>query len=392
MKKFKFILTIFLLLIIYLYVSYITLIPDNIFLLNQEKIKFRSMPAIEILETTMTSLNNSDITNLEFKLFGSILLKSSTMTKMENIKVVPVGKIIGLKLYTNGILVVGTSENEENVKKHLNIDPGDIILEINGKIVNTIDELKENVNKSKGNSIELKILRAGNTFNTNIIPTKIDGEKYQLGLWVKDAATGVGTMTFYEPQTQKFGVLGHGITDSDTNNLIKIDYGDLVTAKVISLKKGIENDPGEIKGTIINSQSIGKINKNTQFGVFGTLNNLTALNIDTSKEIEIASRDEIKEGEAKIICSINTSNTPKEYQIEIQKIYKENDYNNKSMLIKIIDEELLKETGGIIRGLSGAPIIQNNKFVGAVTNVLVSNPEIGYAVFSDMMIQEIIDK
>ena len=173
MKKFKFILTIFLLLIIYLYVSYITLIPDNILLLNQEKIKLRSMPAIEILQTTMTSLNNSNITNLEFKLFGSILLKSSTMTKLENIKVVPVGKIIGLKLYTNGILVVGTSENEENVKKHLNIDPGDIILEINGKTVNTIDELKENVNKSKGNSIELKILRAGNTFNTNIIPNEI---------------------------------------------------------------------------------------------------------------------------------------------------------------------------------------------------------------------------
>ena len=389
MKKFKFILTIFLLLIIYLYVSYITLIPDNIVLLNREKIKFRSMPAIEIVETTMTSLNNSNITNLEFKLFGSILLKSSTMTKMENVKVVPVGKIIGLKLYTNGILVVGTSENEENVKKHLNINPGDIILEINGKILNTIDELKENVNKSKGNSIELKILRAGNTFNTNIIPTKIDGEKYQLGLWVKDAATGVGTMTFYEPQTQKFGVLGHGITDSDTNNLIKIDYGDLVTAKVISLKKGIENDPGEIKGTIINSQSIGKINKNTQFGVFGTLNNLTALNIDTSKEIEIASREEIKEGDARIICSVNTSNSPKEYKIEIEKIYKENDYNNKSMLIKIVDEDLLNETGGIIRGLSGAPIIQNGKFVGAVTNVLVSNPEIGYAVFSDMMIKEI---
>ena len=358
-------------------------------LLNNEKINFKNIPAITKIETTMTSLNNSNVTNVEFRLFGNVLLKTSTITKIEKIKVVPIGKIIGLKLYTNGILVVGTSENEENVKKHLNIDPGDIILEINGKIVNTIDELKENVNKSKGNSIELKILRAGNTFNTNIIPTKIEGEKYQLGLWVKDAATGVGTMTFYEPQTQKFGVLGHGITDSDTNNLIKIDYGDLVTAKVISLKKGIENDPGEIKGTIINSQSIGKINKNTQFGVFGTLNNLTALNIDTSKEIEIASREEIKEGDARIICSVNTSNSPKEYKIEIEKIYIENDYNNKSMLIKIVDEDLLNETGGIIRGLSGAPIIQNGKFVGAVTNVLVSNPEIGYAVFADMMIKEI---
>lgn len=393
MKKFKFILIIFLLLIIYSYVSFITLIPDNVILLNNEKINFKNMPAITKIETTMTSLNNSNVTNVEFRLFGNILLKTSTITKIEKIKVVPVGKIIGLKLYTDGVLVVGISEDEENsVEKEFDINPGDIILEINGKLVKSINTLKEIVNNSNGENLKLTIMRNGNILNTNIIPTKIEGEKYQLGLWVKDAATGVGTMTFYEPDSKKFAILGHGITDSDTNKLIKIDYGDLVTAKVISLKRGVENEPGEIKGTIINSQSIGKINKNTQFGVFGILNNLTALNIDTSKAIEIASRDEIKEGEAKIICSINTSNNPKEYKIEIQKIYKENDYNNKSMLIKIIDEELLKETGGIIRGLSGAPIIQNNKFVGAVTNVLVSNPEIGYAVFSDMMIQEIIDK
>ena len=341
MKKFKFILTIFLLLLIYSYVSFITLIPDNVILLNNEKINFKNMPAITKIETTMTSLNNSNVTNVEFRLFGKVLLKTSTITKIEKIKVVPVGKIIGLKLYTDGVLVVGISEDEENnVEKESDINPGDIILEINGKLVKSINTLKEIVNNSKGENLKLTIMRNGNILNTNIIPTKIEGEKYQLGLWVKDAATGVGTMTFYEPDSKKFAILGHGITDSDTNKLIKIDYGDLVTAKVISLKRGVENEPGEIKGTIINSQSIGKINKNTQFGVFGILNNLTSLNIDTSKAIEIASRDEIKEGEAKIICSINTSNTPKEYKIEIQKIYKENDYNNKSMLIKIIDEEL----------------------------------------------------
>ena len=390
MKKFKFILTIFLLLLIYSYVSFITLIPDNVILLNNEKINFKNMPAITKIETTMTSLNNSNVTNVEFRLFGKVLLKTSTITKIEKIKVVPVGKIIGLKLYTDGVLVVGISEDEENnVEKESDINPGDIILEINGKLVKSINTLKEIVNNSKGENLKLTIMRNGNILNTNIIPTKIEGEKYQLGLWVKDAATGVGTMTFYEPDSKKFAILGHGITDSDTNKLIKIDYGDLVTAKVISLKRGVENEPGEIKGTIINSQSIGKIDKNTQFGVFGILNNLTSLNIDTSKAIEIASRDEIKEGEAKIICSINTSNTPKEYKIEIQKIYKENDYNNKSMLIKIVDEELLTETGGIIRGLSGAPIIQNNKFVGAVTNVLVSDPEIGYAVFADIMLKEV---
>ena len=197
-------------------------------------------------------------------------------------------------------------------------------------------------------------------------------------------------MTFYEPQSGGFGILGHGITDSDTNNLINIERGELVTAKIFSIQKGIKDNPGEIKGTIVNQPTIGIINKNTSFGVYGVLNNLTSLNIDITKAIEVAQRNEIEEGEAEIFCSINSSNVAKKYKIEIEKIYYDNNYNNKSMLIKIIDEELLNETGGIIRGLSGAPIIQNNKFVGAVTNVLVSNPEIGYAIFADIMIGEIL--
>ena len=196
-------------------------------------------------------------------------------------------------------------------------------------------------------------------------------------------------MTFYEPTSKSFAVLGHGITDSDTDSLIDIDSGELVTSKVISLKKGSNDSPGEIKGTIVNQQTIGNVTKNTQFGVYGMLNNLTALNIDSSKKIKVALRDEIQIGNAKILCALDDSNVSKEYSIEIEKIYKENDYNNKSMLIRVTDEELLDKTGGIIRGLSGAPIIQNDKFVGAVTNVLVSNPEIGYAIFADLMIKQI---
>lgn len=392
MRKIKFILTIFLLLIIYVYISYITLIPNNIVLFNDEEFIIRTMPAIDVTQTTMTSSDNSNITNVEFRLFGNVLLKNTTITKIEKTKVVPVGKVIGLKLYTNGILVVGISEvegkNNQSYEKP-NINPGDTILKVNGEIVNTINALKNIVNNSNGKQVELTILRNGSLINTSVVPIEIDKDRYQLGLWVKDAATGVGTMTFYEPETQAFGVLGHGITDFDTNTLVNIDDGDLVTAKIISLKRGEENNPGEIKGTIVNSQSIGKINKNTQFGVYGILNNLTALNIDISKAIDVASREEIKEGEAKIICSINTFNISKEYKIEIEKVYKENDYNNKSMLIKIIDEELLNETGGIIKGLSGAPIVQDGKFIGAVTNVLVSNPKVGYAVFADMMIKEL---
>lgn len=409
MKKIKFILTFFLLFLIYSYIVFFDKIPENVFLINDEKLTLRTPPGIELIETTLTNNSNNNeanfanvenisedinYTNIEVKLFGNVSIKNIKIAKLEEIKVVPVGKVIGLKMYTNGVLVVGMSEVEDKNNYKIkpyetsNIKPGDTILEVNKNIIEDIDNLKQAVNDSNGNEIEITILRNGNIINTNIIPVQTEESKYQLGLWVKDAATGVGTITFYEPESNSFGILGHGITDSDTNNLINIDSGELVTAKVISLKRGEVNIPGEIKGTIVNSQTIGKITKNTQFGVFGNLNNLTALNIDVSKSIEVATREEIEEGEAKILCSTNSSNVSKEYKIEIEKVYRENDYNNKSMLIKITDEELLNETGGIIRGLSGAPIIQNGKFVGAITNVLVSNPEMGYAIFGDMMIKE----
>lgn len=183
-------------------------------------------------------------------------------------------------------------------------------------------------------------------------------------------------------------LFGHGITDNDTESLINIESGELVTSRVISVQKGEEEIPGEIKGTILNQQTIGNVSSNSSFGIYGKLNNLTSLNIDTSKKYKVALRDEINLGEAKILCAIDNSNVAKEYKIDIEKIYKDNDYNNKSMQIRVTDKELIEKTGGIIRGLSGAPIIQNNKFVGAITNVLVANPQIGYAIFGDLMVKE----
>ena len=371
MKKINLILTIIFLIIIYIYVTYISLIPQNVILMKGEEFNLRRLLGIEITETAKTSNNNSNISNVEVRLFGKILLKDVNITTIEDIEVVPVGKIIGLKLYTNGVLVVGMSEIEDknNVlnKPYENSDikAGDTILKIDDNDIEDIDTLKEVVNNSNGKNLNLTILRNGSVINTSIVPVEIVGKEYKLGLWVKDAATGVGTMTFYEPVTNCFAILGHGITDSDTDNLINIDSGELVTSKIISFKKGEMGEPGEIRGTIIGQPTIGNILENSQFGVFGKLNNLTSLNIDTSKKVKVALRD------------------------EIEKIYKDNDYNNKSMLIRVTDENLIKETGGIIRGLSGAPIIQNGKFVGAVTNVLVSNPEIGYAIFGDLMIKEL---
>ena len=181
--------------------------------------------------------------------------------------------------------------------------------------------------------------------------------------------------------------MGHGILDVDTNKLINIGKGELVTSKILSITKGENGKPGEIKGSIENGTSIGEINKNTFFGIYGKINNPNALNIDTSKIYEVANRNEIKTGEATILCSLDNSG-PQEYKINIDKIYYNNNSNNKSMLISVTDEKLIEKTGGIIQGMSGSPIIQNRKFIGAITHVLVNNSTEGYAVFGDMMLKQ----
>ena len=198
---------------------------------------------------------------------------------------------------------------------------------------------------------------------------------------------GVGTITFYEPETKEFAALGHGILDVDTSKLIDIGKGELVTSKIVSIVKGENGKPGEIKGSIENGTSIGEINKNTFFGIYGKINNSTPLNINTQNALEVANRNEIKTGEATIFCTLDDKG-PQEYKINIDKIYYNNNTNNKSMLIRITDEKLIEKTGGIIQGMSGSPIIQNGKFIGAITHVLVNDSKEGYAVFGDMMLKQ----
>ena len=180
---------------------------------------------------------------------------------------------------------------------------------------------------------------------------------------------------------------GHGITDIDTGELINIASGEFVTTRILNITKGESGNPGKIQGTIENQVNIGDIDKNTKFGIYGKVDNLSGLSIDTSKEMEVATRDEIQLGKATILCSLDNK-TVQEYEIEIEKIFKENNYDNKSMEIKVTDSRLLEKTGGIIQGMSGSPIIQNGKFIGAVTHVLVNNPEEGYAVFGDIMLKQ----
>ena len=297
-----------------------------------------------------------------------------------------------MQLYTKGVLVVGMAQidvgNNEKKKPYENsgIEQGDIILEVNNSQIKNTQDLIDEVNNSEGKPLTIKYSKNEQTLNTSITPIKTNNE-YKIGLWVRDATAGVGTLTFYEPSTNLFMSLGHGITDIDTEKIVDIATGELITANIVSINKGRKGIPGEIRGTIDTGNTIGKIYKNTNFGVYGLVTNKNYLNMNTNEEIEVASREEIKEGKAEIICQLD-NNTKRKYNIEIERVYRNNNQDNKSMLIKITDQELLEKTGGIIQGMSGAPIIQNGKFIGAVTNVLVNDPTQGYGVFADMMIKQ----
>lgn len=389
MKKIIIYICIFLLLIVLAYTCNISNIPSSVILLEGETLSLNTLFGVKTVQASSNiAESNNNKVNIELSFLGGFTLKQIDVNVLPETKVVPVGKVIGLKLYTNGVLIVGMTEIDgEKPYEYTGLKEGDTILEINNTEIDSIEKLKEVVNKSNGEELELKYLRDGTISVSNIKPVQTNTDEYKLGLWVRDAATGVGTITYYEPKSGKFAALGHGIVDVDTDKLIDIESGEVVTSSIVAIKKGEQGIPGEIKGTIMNQTNIGEVTKNTDFGIYGNLTNTASLNINSQKAIDVALRSEIKTGNAKVLCTLENGVT-KEYDIEIKKIYANNNSDNKSMLIKVTDEDLLNQTGGIIRGLSGAPIIQNGKFCGAVTHVLVSDPTMGYAVFGDLMIKE----
>ena len=401
MKIYKKVLIILFLLVIFIYICNITLLPNNLILIQGETLNLKTIYGItvggkqdgKVLQAS-SNLNKNKVNDtgkieVSLNLFGNIPIKKMDVNVIPKAKVVPIGKAIGMKLYTEGVLVVGMSEiNGKKPYENSGIQEGDAIIEINNEQIENTNDLIETVNKSNGKTVKVKYKRNDQTITTSIEPAKTSENEYKLGLWVRDAAAGVGTMTFYEPSSGMFAALGHGIADIDTSELINIESGELTTTNILSIVKGQKGNPGEIRGTIENSQSLGSIYKNTGFGVYGKVQNKNKLDINTMEEMDVALRDEIKTGKAQILCELENGRTEK-YDVEVKKIYMNNNENNKSMVIKITDEKLIEKTGGIIQGMSGAPIIQNGKFIGAITHVLVNDPTVGYGVFADIMIKQL---
>ena len=311
------------------------------------------------------------------KLIAVYNLQKDIETKVENMEIVLGGDAVGIKLLATGVLVVGVDRQD------IGIEIGDIILEVNGTKIESNDELIKFVNESNGDNLDLKMNRQGKEFNISVTPNYDNlSNAYKLEMWVKDSSAGVGTITFYDKKSGKFGALGHAVTETKENYILPITSGGITKTEIYSVKKGIAKVPGELKGTLTND-TLGDISGNTDKGVYGKVYDTSSIN---KESIEVLPKSKIKEGKASIFCTLD-DNEIKEYNIEIEKVLLTSS-GNKNMIIKITDEKLLEKTGGIIQGMSGSPIVQDDKLVGAITHVFLNDPTKGYGVFIENMIED----
>ena len=322
-----------------------------------------------------------------FKLSDAVPVSSST----EQTMVIPGGKSIGVTLSTDGVMVVGLSElsstdgHQASPAKDAGIKAGDIIKFFNNESVSNVAELSNAIHKSEGASSSITLSRDNKTVKTTISPKiSSDDGQFKIGAWVKDAASGIGTITFYNPETKFFAALGHGICDADSGNILDLSDGKILSSTIVSVDKGEKGSPGELNGVFSeNSQFLGQINKNHSGGICGTVADDFLL---AHQPVCIAKKEEIKTGTAYILANVE-GNLIEKFDIEIVRIISTNDSSSKNMIIKITDNKLIEKTGGIVQGMSGSPIIQNGRIVGAVTHVFINDPTKGYGIFIENMLE-----
>ncbi len=370
----------------------ISVFSDNVSL---EEIDFPFVSA-DIRDVT-TSENLSDrgyienrlysSTSAKAKMFGIVPLKNINIDMFADITLYPGGMPFGVKLYTDGVIVAGisgvdTDEGRKEPAAKSGLKVGDIIKSVNGKTVNTTDEVSSAIEQSGGNKVSLTVIRDGKELTIELLPIFSNSDNmYKAGIWIRDSTAGIGTVTFIVPETNAFAGLGHGICDIDTGKLMPLRKGTVVDVKINGVTKGLVGDPGELKG-IFTPGKIGALIGNKMCGVYGLLSN----KIDTShsQPLKIGLKDELKLGSAEIYCTVNEKID--RYTAEIIKIGNPK-AEQKNFVIKITDKRLLDTTGGIVQGMSGSPIIQNGKLVGAVTHVLVNDPTKGYGIFIENMLK-----
>lgn len=383
----------FLLTIVYSFVIYgNAMLPDKI-TVHDNKIqtieKFYSVAveenprSVDFQSAESVGSNESDL-----KLLNVIPVKTEEILREEREKVFVSGKSFGIKLYTDGVIIVGTKDitidsEVVNPAKNAGLQIGDIIISINGERVYSSDEVEKILNDNNGKKYAIRIKRDGAYKTFELEPVYVPNEScYKAGMWVRDSTAGIGTVTFFYPKTNMVAALGHPITDVDTGEIMPILNGEAVETAVTSVTKSTGSETGSLSCDFSNVK-IGTLTKNTNCGIYGSYDETADLT--EAVAYEVAAVQEIKKGFCQLICTVE-GEKPAVYSAEITRI----SYNDKdkNMIIRVTDEELLKKTGGIVQGMSGTPIIQNGKLVGAVTHVMINSPSKGYAIFAQTMLDE----
>ena len=375
---------------IILKLTIINCIPDVFYSINKESITFKSsIPFLKFKidpkanRVIASSFNECDC---DLKLFN-IPLKNVKLKIVERKRATPSGVPFGIKVFADGVMIVNnapveTNNGEINPSEISSIKKGDVITNLNGKQVNTVEEVSEIIRNSNGKPITAKIVRGNLKFETKITPVRsLEDNIFRAGCWVRDSSSGIGMITFFIKDKNLFAGLGHGIRDIDTDKLIPLSHGEVMKAVIKSVIKPLENTTGELRGDFVGNEPIGIINSNDESGIYGKLNHDIESFFD---ELDIALKQEIKVGPAKIISTI-FGNHPQMYDIYIERVSFNKFNPNKNLSISVKDKNLIEKTGGVVQGMSGSPIIQNNMIVGAVTHVDLNNPLKGWGIFAETM-------
>ncbi|QAS54244.1 SpoIVB peptidase [Halobacillus litoralis] len=343
----------------------------------------------------LTAFSSTDDHQVFYE-FAGVPLKKTELKTMKDIRLVPGGQSVGVELHTKGVLVVGhhlvnvDGEEKSSPGEEANVLVGDILLKGNGKELNSMEELSSIVKDSGEDeqAIDLTIKRGEEIIKTSLTPAfNAQEDEYQIGLYIRDSAAGIGTMTFFHPESKKYGALGHVISDMDTKKPIEIHEGTIVRSHVTSIEKGSQGIPGEKKAKFsMRDDRLGNITKNTPFGIFGKLDG-DMENSSYPDGLPIGFAEQVEEGPAQIMTVLDGEEM-QSFDVEIVSNMPKKSAVTKGMIVKITDKELLAKTGGIVQGMSGSPIIQNGKIIGAVTHVFVNDPTSGYGVHIEWMLQE----
>lgn len=365
-------------------------LPDAYSVVAGEQITFR-YPVTMVQTARQTELEAyaypGNTFQMDLKLMGTIQVKTVKVNVVDRKVVVVSGRPFGIKMFTDGLMVVGTSDiphngTRANPAKDAGIQVGDILLTLDGVKLITNEQLGGLVDESAGMPMKVRVRRGNQIFITTVTPILSQGDgKHRMGVWVRDSSAGIGTMTYYDPGSGLFTGLGHAVCDVDTGDVMPLSNGEVVQAQIVGVKRGTGGAPGELKGKFIQNSTLGTLLSNTPSGVYGIIKGRTEP-YTQGIQMPLAMSHEVKVGRAVIYTTLE-GEQPKEYQVEIEKVMLGDAINGQNMIVRVTDPVLLEKTGGIVQGMSGSPIVQNGMLVGSVTHVFVNDPTRGFGIFAE---------